>query len=130
MSAKQILVVDDEKNQRDILQLILSGERDEQGNPLYDVKAASSGQEALRSFKNENFAWVLTDLKMAGMDGLQLLNELSQLDSSTPVILMTAHGSINTVKEAMRGARSITSKNRSTGRSCSKWWRKRWPRCA
>ena len=38
MSAKQILVVDDEKNQRDILQLILSGERDEQGDPLYEVK--------------------------------------------------------------------------------------------
>src|SRR5262249_50016319 len=103
MSAKQILVVDDEKNQRDILQLILSGERDEQGDQLYDVKAASSGQEALRSFKNENFDLVLTDLKMGGMDGLQLLNELSQLDSSTPVILMTAHGSIDTVKEALRG---------------------------
>ena len=78
MSAKQILVVDDEKNQRDILQLILSGERDEQGGQLYDVKTASSGQEALRAFKNENFDLVLTDLKMAGMDGIQLLNELSQ----------------------------------------------------
>jgi DNA-binding NtrC family response regulator len=103
MSAKRILVVDDEKNQRDILQLILSGERDEQGNQLYEVKAASSGQEALRSFKNEIFDLVLTDLKMAGMDGIQLLTELSQLDSSTPVILMTAHGSIDTVKEALRG---------------------------
>ncbi len=101
--SKRILVVDDEKNQRDILQLILSGERDEHGNQLYDVKAASSGQEALRSFRHENFDLVLTDLKMAGMDGIQLLNELSQLDSSTPVILMTAHGSIDTVKEALRG---------------------------
>jgi DNA-binding NtrC family response regulator len=101
--SKRILVVDDEKNQRDILQLILSGERDEQGNPLYDVKTASSGQEALRSFKHENFDLVLTDLKMPGMDGIQLLNELSQLDSSTPVIMMTAHGSIDTVKEALRG---------------------------
>src|SRR5215470_12358280 len=103
MSAKQILVVDDEKNQRDILQLILSGERDEQGDQLYEVKTASSGQEALRAFKNENFDLVLTDLKMSGMDGIQLLNELSQLDSSTPVILMTAHGSIDSVKEALRG---------------------------
>jgi DNA-binding NtrC family response regulator len=103
MPAKRILVVDDEKNQRDILQMILSGERDDQGSPLYDVKAASSGQEALRTFKHENFDLVLTDLKMAGMDGIQLLNELSQLDSSTPVILMTAHGSIDTVKEALRG---------------------------
>jgi DNA-binding NtrC family response regulator len=103
MSPRKILVVDDEKNQRDILQLILSGERDETGAQLYEVKAASSGQEALRFFKNESFDLVLTDLKMSGMDGIQLLNELSQLDSSTPVILMTAHGSIDSVKEALRG---------------------------
>ncbi|MDX2030449.1 MAG: sigma-54 dependent transcriptional regulator [Blastocatellia bacterium] len=83
--------------------MIISGERDAEGNPLYDVKTASSGQEALRSFRNENFDLVLTDLKMAGMDGIQLLSELSQLDSSTPVILMTAHGSVDTVKEALRG---------------------------
>ena len=101
--AKRILVVDDEKNQRDILQLILNGERDADGNPLYDIKTAASGQEALRTFKNENFDLVLTDLKMSGMDGIQLLNEISQLDSSLPVILMTAHGSIETVKEALRG---------------------------
>jgi DNA-binding NtrC family response regulator len=57
----------------------------------------------LRRFKGERFDLVLTDLKMAGMDGLQLLNELSQIDSATPVIMMTAHGSIDTVKEALRG---------------------------
>jgi len=102
MSPKKILVVDDEKNQRDILQLILIGERDEAGNPLYDVRAASSGQEALRLFKHERFDLVVTDLKMAGMDGIQLLNELTQIDSSIPVILMTAHGSIESVKDALR----------------------------
>ena len=130
MSAKRILVVDDEKNQREILQIILSGERDDGGNQLYEVKSASSGQEALRSFKNENFDLVLTDLKMAGMDGIQLLNELSQLDSSTPVILMTAHGSIDTVKEALRGGAFDYLENRSTARSCSKSSRKPWRRCA
>ncbi|MBK8315365.1 MAG: sigma-54-dependent Fis family transcriptional regulator [Acidobacteria bacterium] len=103
MNPRRILVVDDEKNQREILQLILAGERDEAGSPLYEVKTASAGQDALRLFKNDRFDLVLTDLKMAGMDGLQLLNELSQIDSSTPVILMTAHGSIETVKEALRG---------------------------
>lgn len=103
MSARKILIVDDEKNQREILQLILSGERDDDGAALYDVKTASSGQDALRFFRNESFDLVLTDLKMAGMDGIQLLNELSQIDSSTPVILMTAHGSIDSVKEALRG---------------------------
>ncbi|MBO0721634.1 MAG: sigma-54-dependent Fis family transcriptional regulator, partial [Blastocatellia bacterium] len=103
MAPRKILVVDDEKNQREILQLILSGERDETGANRYEVKVASSGQEALRLFKNDNFDLVLTDLKMSGMDGIQLLNELSQIDSSTPVILMTAHGSIDSVKEALRG---------------------------
>jgi DNA-binding NtrC family response regulator len=103
MKPKNILIVDDEKNQRDILQLILSGERDETGQPLYDIKLASSGQEALRLFKLNRFDLVLTDLKMSGMDGIELLNELSVMDSSVPVILMTAHGSIDTVKEALRG---------------------------
>ncbi|MBS1808194.1 MAG: sigma-54-dependent Fis family transcriptional regulator [Acidobacteria bacterium] len=103
MKPKHILIVDDEKNQRDILQLILLGERDEAGNPLYDVKAASSGQEALRLFKLNRFDLVMTDLKMHGMDGIELLNELTQMDSSIPVILMTAHGSIDSVKEALRG---------------------------
>lgn len=103
MKAKHILVVDDEKNQRDILQLILIGERDEAGNPLYDVKAASSAPEAIRLFKQSRFDLVLTDLKMHGMNGIELLNELTQIDSSVPVILMTAHGSIDSVKEALRG---------------------------
>ncbi len=103
MKPKNILIVDDEKNQRDILELILSGERDENGQPLYHVKLASSGQDAMRLFKLNRFDLVLTDLKMHGMDGIELLNELSQMDSSIPVILMTAHGSIDTVKEALRG---------------------------
>ena len=102
MKPKNILIVDDEKNQRDILQLILSGERDDHGQPLYDIKLASSGQEAMRLFKLNRFDLVLTDLKMHGMNGIELLNELSVMDSSVPVILMTAHGSIDTVKEALR----------------------------
>jgi DNA-binding NtrC family response regulator len=103
MNPRRILVVDDEKNQRDILQIILAGERDDAGASLYDVTTANSAQEALRRFKGERFDLVMTDLKMSGMDGLQLLNELSQIDSATPVIMMTAHGSIDTVKEALRG---------------------------
>jgi DNA-binding NtrC family response regulator len=103
MAVRKILVVDDERNQREILQLILSGERDENGNPLYDIRIAGSGQEALRIFRQERIDLVLTDLKMSGMDGIALLNELSQIDNSLPVILMTAHGSIDSVKEALRG---------------------------
>ena len=83
--------------------MILSGERDEAGEPLYDVTIASSGQEALKRFKHERFDLVLTDLKMPGMDGIRLPNDLSQIESATPVILMAAHGSIDSVKDALRG---------------------------
>lgn len=103
MKARRILIVDDEKNQREILQMILSAEQDPSGNALYDVRTAGSAQDALRLFRHERIDLVLTDLKMSGMDGIQLLNEISQLDSSLPVILMTAHGSIDSVKEALRG---------------------------
>ncbi len=103
MKARRILIVDDEKNQREILQMILSAERDPSGSARYDVRTAGSAQDALRLFRHERIDLVLTDLKMSGMDGIQLLNEISQLDSSLPVILMTAHGSIDSVKEALRG---------------------------
>lgn len=103
MTPRRILVVDDERNQREILQLILGGERDENGAQIYDIRTAGSGQEALRIFRQERIDLVLTDLKMTGMDGIRLLNELSQIDNSLPVILMTAHGSIDSVKEALRG---------------------------
>jgi len=103
MAVRTILVVDDERNQREILQLILGGECDEGGARRYDVRTAGSGQEALRIFRQDKIDLVLTDLKMTGMDGIQLLNELSLFDNSLPIILMTAHGSIDSVKEALRG---------------------------
>jgi CheY-like chemotaxis protein len=99
---KRILIVEDEENQREVFQLILTGERGEMGAQLYQVETAGSGHEALRLFKRGRFDLVLTDLKMPGMDGIELLNELAKLDSSLPVILLTAHGSIETVKDALR----------------------------
>jgi DNA-binding NtrC family response regulator len=95
MARKKILVVDDEKRQREILELILSEEN-------YQVSTASSGEQAIRMVRQERFDLVLTDLKMSGMDGIQLLSQLTQFDSSIIVILMTAHGSIDSAKEAIK----------------------------
>jgi DNA-binding NtrC family response regulator len=95
MARKSILVVDDEKSQREILELILSGEG-------YDVTTASSGEAALKFAKDRRFDLALTDLKMGGMSGLDLLTELLAQDSSIIVILLTAHGSIDSAKEALR----------------------------
>src|SRR5437588_5451230 len=95
MARKSILVVDDEKSQREILEMILSGEG-------YDVTTAASGEAALRIARERRFDLALTDLKMTGMDGIELLQKLLAHDSSIIVILLTAHGSIDSAKEALR----------------------------
>jgi DNA-binding NtrC family response regulator len=95
MARKSILVVDDEKAQREILEMILSGEG-------YDVTTAASGEAALKFAKERRFDLALTDLKMTGMDGIELLQHLLAYDSSIIVILLTAHGSIESAKEALR----------------------------
>lgn len=95
MARKSILVVDDEKSQRDILEMILSAEG-------YQVTTASSGEAALKFAKDRRFDLALTDLKMTGMDGIELLQQLLGYDSSIIVILLTAHGSIDSAKEALR----------------------------
>src|SRR5256714_6451026 len=95
MARKSILVVDDEKSQREILEMILSAEG-------YDVTTAASGEAALKFAKERRFDLALTDLKMTGMDGIELLQHLLAQDSSIIVILLTAHGSIDSAKEALR----------------------------
>src|SRR5436190_17877265 len=95
MPRKNILVVDDEKSQREILEMILS----EEG---YDVTTASSGEAAMKFAKERRFDLVLTDLKMTGMDGIELLQHLLAQDSAIIVILLTAHGTIDSAKEALR----------------------------
>lgn len=95
MARKSILVVDDEKNQREILETILSGEG-------YDVTTASSGEAAMKFVQSRRFDLVLTDLKMTGMSGLDLLKELTNFDRSIIVILLTAHGSVDSAVDALR----------------------------
>jgi len=95
MARKSILVVDDEKNQREILETILSSEG-------YDVTTASSGEAAIKFVESRRFDLVLTDLKMTGMSGLDLLKELTNYDKSIIVILLTAHGTIDSAVDALR----------------------------
>ena len=95
MARKSILVVDDEKSQREILEMILSGEG-------YDVTTASSGEAAMKFVADRHFDLVLTDLKMTGMTGLDLLKELTDFDKSIIVILLTAHGTVDSAVDALR----------------------------
>src|SRR5437016_9129096 len=95
MARKSILVVDDEKPQRDILSEILT-------DAGYDVTPAASGEAALKFAKERSFDLALTDLKMTGMDGIELVQHLLAHDSSIIVILLTAHGTIDSAKKALR----------------------------
>ena len=96
MGRNRVLEVDDEKNQREIYTLILEDDG-------YQVTTAQSGEQALRFARENQFDLVLTDYMMTGMDGLTLLGELLKHDPSIMVVMMTAHGSVESVKEALRG---------------------------
>jgi two-component system response regulator (stage 0 sporulation protein F) len=90
----KILVVDDEEGARDLFNTILTDEG-------YDVSLASGGEEALGFFKGSPFNLVITDIKMPGMDGLQLLQEIRKMGSKTDVIMVTAYGEVESYLKAM-----------------------------
>ena len=101
----KILVVDDEALVRDIIRKGLS----QMGG--FHVEVAQSGPEAIEKIEKDVFDLVLTDLKMPGMDGLELLKTIKGTRPEVMVILMTAYGSIETAVEAMRiGANDYITK--------------------
>jgi DNA-binding NtrC family response regulator len=91
----RVLVVDDEPHQRDILQMILEGEG-------YDTTVAGNARQAMDEARSGAFDVVLTDLKMPDKSGIELLSELQKTQPGVCVVLMTAHGSIDSAVEAMR----------------------------
>ncbi|BDV41408.1 sigma-54-dependent Fis family transcriptional regulator [Geotalea uraniireducens] len=93
--AGSILLVDDERGQREILQTILEGEG-------YRVNTAPGGQEALAHLESQQFDIILTDLKMQGMSGMELLERALHVDPLQCVIMMTAHGTVDSAVEAMK----------------------------
>jgi len=90
-----ILVVDDQQNFRFSLAVTLKREG-------HDVSEASSGQQAVRTMAASPFDIVVTDLRMPGMDGLALLQEVKKMTPQSEVVVMTAFGSVDTAVEAMR----------------------------
>ena len=90
-----ILIVDDEKGQRDILNLILKKED-------YDVVDVPGVREALAQLEKREYDLIMTDLKMQGQSGLDLLEKVLADDPQQCIIMMTAHGSVDSAVEAMR----------------------------
>jgi two-component system, NtrC family, response regulator PilR len=90
-----ILIVDDEKGQRDILSAIL-------GKEGYRVLAVPGGREALEELERAEFDLLLTDLKMQGMSGMELMERVLNDNPAQCVVMMTAHGTIDSAVEAMK----------------------------
>lgn len=82
-----ILIVEDDSRQRKVLKLILLREG-------YDVQTAEDGESALQKLKESFFDVVITDIRMPGMTGKKLLEEINAIDPELPVIIVTAYGEI------------------------------------
>jgi len=101
---QQILVVDDEVNLRRILSAQL-------GRDGYEVHTAADGQEALDFLGDHHVDLVVTDLRMPKLDGMQLLRASLRDDPARPVVIITAHGTVDTAVEALKlGAFDYISK--------------------
>ena len=94
-SVGTILVVDDEPEMRALLRDVLQ----ERG---HQVTLAENGREALKRLGEGDYGVVLSDLRMRGMEGIELLTEIKRGYPDTNVILMTAFGSVETAVEAMK----------------------------
>lgn len=93
--AEKILIVDDEPDMLKLLSMIL------REKTPYEITVTNNPIEAVELAKNENFDVVITDLKMPGLDGLQLLEEVKKRDEDVPVIIITAYGTIESATEAI-----------------------------
>jgi DNA-binding response OmpR family regulator len=95
MKNKNVLIVDDEKNIRLTLSMALE--------PLgLNIDTAINGEDALSILKTRDIDIILLDLKMPGIDGIEVLRRVREIHSDIRVIIITAHGTIDSAVEAMK----------------------------
>jgi len=95
MKDKSVLIVDDEKN----IRLTLS-----QALEVLEVETdtAANGEEALAKLKKKEFGLILLDLKMPGMDGMEVLRQVREIRPDIRIIILTAYGTVESAVEAMK----------------------------
>jgi DNA-binding NtrC family response regulator len=91
----KVLIIDDEKAIRRSLRDILEYEK-------FTVEEAENGKDALLKFEKENFDLFLCDIKMPGMDGIEVLEKIMEKYDEVPVIMISGHGNIETAVEAVK----------------------------
>jgi two-component system, NtrC family, nitrogen regulation response regulator NtrX len=91
----KILVIDDERSIRNTLKDILEYEK-------YEVDLAEDGAKGLEKVKHTEYDVVLCDIKMPGMDGIEVLEQMSGVAPDTPVVMISGHGNIDTAVESIK----------------------------
>lgn len=105
MPTEKILIVDDEQSMTQFLGIVLRKEG-------YQVASTNSGRDALEKVRGESFDAVITDIRMPGMDGIQLLEGIKKIDPTLPVVIMTAYASQQSAIDAVNlGAFQYLIKN-------------------
>jgi len=100
----RILVVEDKASLRQMLCATLEGEG-------YEIQSAADGKSALRALQDQRYLLVVTDLRLPGADGMEVLKRARERDPDVPVIVMTGYGSVEVAVEAMkRGASDFLTK--------------------
>jgi DNA-binding NtrC family response regulator len=94
--AEKILIVDDEPDMLKLLSMML---RDKTG---YQIATTNNPLEAVELAKQGGYALVITDLKMPGLDGIELLDAIKKEDPDIPVIFITAYATVESATEAIQ----------------------------
>lgn len=92
---KRILIVDDEPSMR----MALSESLESCG---YETESVGGGEDALKRFEEESWDMVITDMRMPGISGMDVLKGIRRQSATTPVILVTAYGTVHTAVDAMK----------------------------
>ena len=93
--SKKILIVDDERNIRTTLKMCLSGEG-------YEIETAVNGEDGLEKAEKDKYDLIFLDIKMPGMNGMEVLEELRKRRNKTNIVIMTAYGTIEDAVKAMK----------------------------
>src|SRR5258707_1381534 len=94
--SRRILIVEDNDLTRHQLQELLQTE------PHVEVETSSDGSKALKHLTEQDYSIVLTDLRMPGLDGMQLIKEVQERSLPVTIIVTTGHGSIDEAVQAIR----------------------------
>jgi CheY-like chemotaxis protein len=104
MITKRILIIDDEEGYRKVLSNSLA-------DLGYETKAVKNGFEALEEMKRQRYSIILLDVKMPGMDGIELLDQIKETRFPSQIVIITAYTYEDVAKEAVRkGAKKVIIK--------------------